>query len=134
MAEWRSLLPVFTKKNLALKTRGHQLSAYVRLVMLYGSETWAPTSPELQQLQYNNRSMIRRIYGFRASDDVFPTTLYWRLDIRKMSDVLCAGLLKWYCHVKRAFSCINSVTNLVFPGSRGRGGPRKSWSDCLKDD
>ena len=133
-AKFKSLLPVLTSKHLALKTRGHLFSTCVRPVMLYGSETWAPTSSDLQRLRRNDRSMIRWICGVRPSDDVSPTTLHKRLGIREVSEVLSTGRLRWYGHVKRASSCINSVTNLEVPGSRGRGRPRKAWSDCVKDD
>ena len=43
-------------------------------------------------------------------------------------------LLRWYGHVQRATSCINSITRLELPGTRDRGRPRKTLSACVKND
>ena len=40
----------------------------------------------------------------------------------------------WYGHVQRATSYIKSVTDLAIPGARGRGRPRNTWSECVKND
>ena len=42
--------------------------------------------------------------------------------------------LRWYGHVQRATSCINSVTRLGLPGTSDRGRPRKTWSACVRND
>ena len=42
--------------------------------------------------------------------------------------------LRWYGHVQRATSCINSITHLGLPGTRDRGRPRKTWSSCVRND
>ena len=42
--------------------------------------------------------------------------------------------LRWYGHVQRATSCINSITRLGLPGTRNRGRPRKTWSACVRND
>ena len=42
--------------------------------------------------------------------------------------------LRWYGHVARASSWTNSITSITIPGPRGRGRPRKSWSECVKAD
>ena len=44
------------------------------------------------------------------------------------------GMYRWYGHVQHSTSCINKVTGLVIPGDRGRGRPRKTWSECVRKD
>ena len=36
------------------------------------------------------------------------------------------------CHVACSADCIHSVTELVVPGSRGCGRPRKTWREYVK--
>jgi len=48
--------------------------------------------------------------------------------------VLRTRRLRWYGHVQRATSCINSITRLGLPGTRDRGRPRKTWSAGVRND
>ena len=48
--------------------------------------------------------------------------------------VLRTRRLRWYGHVQRATSCINSIMRLGLPGTRDRGRPRKTWSACVRND
>ena len=141
--KFNKLLPVLTTKHLSLKTRGRVFATCVRPVMLYGSETWAPTCADLQRLRRNDRSMIRWIAGVRPSDDVSSTTLHDRLGIREVSEVLRIGRLRWYGHVERAkvtttdsepVPWIHRVTKVPVHRTKGRGRPRKTWLSCVRED
>ena len=48
--KFRELLPI---------TRGQIYSTYIRTVLLYASECWAPNVNDLLKLQRNDRAMIR---------------------------------------------------------------------------
>jgi len=60
--------------------------------------------------------------------------LHRRLDVDEITAVLRTRRLRWYGHVQRATSCINSITRLGVPGAGGRGGPGRTWSACVGDD
>ena len=68
---------------------------------------------------------IQRWYIFR---------LHQKLDIKEITAVLCSGWLRWYGHVQLATSYIKSITDPTLPGPRGKGRPRKTWSECVKID
>ena len=55
-------------------------------------------------------------------------------DLDEITAVLRTRRLRWYGHVQRATSCINSITRLGLPGTRDRGRPRKTWSACVRND
>ena len=57
-----------------------------------------------------------------------------KLDIDEITAVLRTRRLRWYGHIQRATSCINSITRLGLPGTRDRGRPRKTWSACVRND
>ena len=54
--KFKKLLPILTSKHKSLTVRGKVFDACVRCALLHGSETWAPTAPDLQQLHRNDRS------------------------------------------------------------------------------
>ena len=131
--KFRKLLPILTSKHLPPKVRGKVYTACVRSVMLHGSETWGTNTSDMERLQRNDRCMVRWICG--TSDCDIPTAaLLRKLDIADIKAVLSSRRLRWSGHVQRATSCINSVTKLTIPSNRGRGRPRKTWHECVKND
>jgi len=102
--------------------------------MLHGSETWAPNASDLQRLRRNDRAMIRWICGAKLEDEISSAVLHQKLDLDEITAVLRTRRLRWYGHVQRATSCINSITQLGLPGTRDRGRPRKTWSACVRND
>ena len=117
---------------------GHRLGkvfgACVRSALLHGSETWAPTAPDLQSHCRNDRAMIGWICGVKPHEEVPMETLYTELGIQEVAVALRTKRLRWYGHVARASSWTNSITGIAIPGPRGRGRPGKSWSECVKAD
>ena len=128
------LLPLLTSRHLSLKIRGELYSACVRSAMLYGSETWAITKTSLQRLERNDGYMIRRICRVRPMQGTHTNELRDRMGIQEVSEVLRARRLRWFGHTQRATSCINTIIDMPIPGPRGRGGQKKTWSTCVKDD
>ena len=61
-------------------------------------------------------------------------SLLLKLCIKDITAVLPIGRLRWYGHVQCARSCIKSVTDLLLPGPRWEGRPRKTRSECVKTD
>ena len=78
--------------------------------------------------------MIRWICGVKPGNDVSSSTLYAKLGIEEIDLVLRTRRLRWYGHVSRATSCINTIRNLPIPGGRSCGGQRKTWAACVKND
>ncbi|KAI8496011.1 hypothetical protein Bbelb_264270 [Branchiostoma belcheri] len=132
--KFKKLLPILTSRHLSLKTRGKVFSSCVRSAMLHGSETWAPTAPELQRLRRNDRSMVRWICGVKPQDMTPSATLLAKLGLEDIKSVVQSRRLRWYGHVKRASGCINTIVDFKLPGNRGRGRPRKTWVECLQRD
>ena len=67
---WGKFKRILTSKHVSLKTRGKVFNACVCSALLHGSETWAPTAPDLQQHCRNDRSMVCWICGVRDDDEV----------------------------------------------------------------
>ena len=74
------------------------------------------------------------IYGANLEDKISSAVLHQKLDLDEITAVLRTRRLRWYGHVQRATSCIDSITRLGLPGTRDRGRPRKTWSACVRND
>ena len=83
--KFRKLLPILTSKHVSPLSRGKVFSACIRSAILHGSETWAPTAPDLQRLRRNDRAMIRWICGVKPHDEVPMETLYTKLGIQEVA-------------------------------------------------
>ena len=66
--------------------------ACVRSALLHGSETWAPTAPDVQRLRRNDRSMIK------SHDEISIDLLCARLGIQEVTAALRSKRLRWYGH------------------------------------
>ena len=131
--KFRKLLPILTSKHLSSLARGKVLSACIRCsALLHGSETWAPTAPDLQRLRRNDRTIICWIWGVKPHNDVPTETLYTKLGFQEIAVALRTRLLSWYGHVAHASSWKNSFTSIAISGLKGRGRTRKSRVSVLK--
>ena len=53
---------------------------------------------------------------------------------RSIESIRHYNRLRWHGHVERRDGWINKVMSHVVEGSRSRGRPKKTWSDCIQDD
>ena len=117
---------------MSLRTRGKVFNACVHSALLHGSETWAPTAPDLKRLRRNDRSMVRWICGVKNDDEVSSDSFCAMLGVQEVTAALRTRRLRWYGHVARSSSSINSITSMTIPSARRR--PKKTWSECVKTD
>lgn len=132
--KFRELLPILTCRTLSIKTRGHIYASCVRGVLLYASECWAIRNEERTRLLRNERAMARWICGVNTQDQVDITTLYSRLGIVHLDIILRRNRLRWYGHTCRSVAWIHKCQTLEVQGCRGRGRPRKTWMEVIKED
>ena len=132
--KFRRLHPILTSKHVSLRTGGKVFNACVRSALLHRSETWAPTAPDLQGFCRNDRSMVRWICGVRDDEEVSADTLCAMLGVQEVTAALRTRRLRWYGHVARSSSGINSITSMTIPSARRRGRPKNTWSKCVKTD
>jgi len=132
--EFRKLLPVLTTRHLSPKIRGKVYSACVRSAMLHGGGTFGPNGSSLRRLRRGDRAVVRWMCGAGGRVETSSGRLLLRLGIDDITSVLLGRRLGWFGHVQRSTSSIRSVTDLAIPGNIGRGRPRKTWSECVKND
>ena len=130
----RELLPILTSRALSYITRGQIYSTYIRTVLLYASECWAPNVNDLLKLQRNDRAMIRWTCNVRLKDHISSDSLLRKLGINNIQTLLRYNRLRWFGHVVRNDGCINSITEFEVVGQCGHGRPKKTWKDTINND
>ena len=63
------------------------------------------------------------ICGVRDDDEVSADTLCAMLGVQEMTAALRTRRLRWFGHVARSSSCINSITSMTIHSARKRGRP-----------
>ena len=116
--KFKRLLPILTSKHVSLRTHGKVFNACVHSTLLHGSETWAPTAPDLQRLGRNDRSMVHWICEVRDDDEVSADTLCAMFGVQEVTAALRTRRLRWFGHVARSSSCINSITSMMITSAR----------------
>ena len=132
--KFRELLPLVTSRAVSPSSRGYIYSTYIRKVLTYASESWAPTVADIQKLQRNDRAMIRWICGVRLEDKISSESLLLKLEIVDLQTLIRYNRLQWFGHVQRSEGPIKDITELEVAGQRRRGRPNKTWSDTIRDD
>ena len=104
--------------------------------MIYGSETWALRVEDTQKLMRAEASMVRRMCGVSIKKHLSNEELRGRLGIDCVSDAVRCGRLRWFGHVERKGDewVRKWMKHLNVEGNVGRGRPRKTWLECVKDD
>ena len=80
--------------------------------------------------------MVRWICRVRDDDKVIAdtTTLSALLGVQEVTAVPSTLRLRGYAHITRSSSSTNSITSMQVPSAKGRGRPKKTWSECIKAD
>lgn len=104
-----------------IKTKGKVYKTDVRLVLLYGSETWAIRKIQQQKLHTTEMRMLRWSGGVI-------------LKVAPIADILNESRLRWYGHVVRrpddhVVKCISITVH-----ERGRGRPKTTWMTNVRRD
>ena len=127
-------VPLLTARALPLKVRGRLLSSNVRSSMLHATETWPMSSEARHKLCRNDRAMIRWICGVKPLDEPDMEVLHKKLGLEDLATLIRRRRLRWFGHVERSSGEINRVRSMSIDGRRGLGRPRKTWSECVKED
>ena len=121
-------------RHLLSKVCGKVYTACIHRAMHHSRKTWGLNASELQVLHCNDCFLIHWICCTKDWDEIPKASLLQKLGIGDLPAVLRSWQLRWSGYVQCATSFISSVTDLVIPGTRGGGRPRKTWCKCGKND
>ena len=132
----REIAGLLCNRRIPLRNRSSIYEAFVKSVVLYGSETWPLTQHKERSLVSCDRRMLRYMAGVRLQEHVPSSTVAERCGLRQNSDVLRTRRLRWYGHVKRREDgdVLLTKRDWTVDGRSPRGRPRRSLIGNVKED
>src|SRR2546425_10363725 len=90
----------------------------------------------MQRLVRTENSMVRWMSGVTLKDRRKSEDLRRGLGIESVDRVVSRGRLRWFGHVecKEADDWVSKCRHLEVGGGVRKGGSRKTWMQCVKDD
>jgi hypothetical protein len=134
--KFRELSPILTARRASSRLKGKVYKACVQSVLVYGSETWAMKTEDVQRLERAERMMMRWMCGVSLREKVRSEELLHRLGVDGVTDVVRRGRLRWFGHVERKSEddWVSACRELVVDGVKGRGRGKKTWMECIRED
>jgi sorting nexin-29 len=136
-----SLKHLLTSKSLSRGTKVKLYKTLIRVIALYGSETWNSTQADEEALGVFERRILRTIYGpiregmeYRSRHNEELYQLYQDADI---VTVLRTNRLRWAGHVFRRppdAPVLKVTVSEFMDGKRSRGRPKNTWIGCVEKD
>jgi len=135
--KFRELSGVLCNKRLPLWMKGVLYRSCVRTVLTYGSETWPLKKENEDALVRTERRMIRMMCGVTLKDREESEVLSKKVGlVDDIVTVVRKSRLRWFGHVKRRGEeqGIKRAFMHVVDGAVGRGRPRKTWYEVVRND
>ena len=134
--KFRDLRMLLTARGASLRVKGKIYRACVQRVLVYGSETWPMKAVDMRRLVRTENSMVRWMSGVTLKDRRKSEELRRGLGIESVDSVVSRGMLRWFGHVERkeADDWVSKCRHLEVGGGVRKGGSRKTWMKCVKDD
>ena len=104
--------------------------------MLYGMETVAVTEKQVGKMEVAELKMVRWTLRVTRKDKIRNEYVRGTAKIAKLGNKLREARLRWYGHVKRREEGYvgKRMMEMVVPGRRKRGRPRRKWMHLAKED
>ena len=109
----------------------------VRVVMLYGSETWCLRENEIAILRRTERAMVRAKCGAKLMEKKRTEDLMEMLGLKEtVVQMAKANGVRWYSHVLRRNDghVLRKVLEFEVKGGRKRGRPKKTWKTQVEKE
>ena len=124
--------------RIALRTKVRLYGTYIVPVLLYGSETWAPTKNEERRINAFGWKCLRRICGVRWSDFIPNVEIQRRTGAPPLSAIIQRRRLSLLGHIMRMpeHSDVRDllIARVPVEWRCPRGRPKSSWMRTVQAD
>ena len=135
--KFRECGELFNSKRFSLKMKGMVFWIYVRLAMLYGSETWCLRENEMAILRRTERAMVRAMCGAKVMEKKRTEDLMEMLGLKEtVVQMAKANGVRWYGHVLRRDDgqFLRKALGFELKGKRKRGRQKKTWKTQVEKE
>ena len=125
---------ILTSKEISLPLRLRMIKCYIYPIVLYGSETWTLLKESVKRIEAFEMWIYRRVARISWKDKVKNTDVLERLGVkRELLQTLQTSKLTYFGHIARHDCLPRTVLTGIHEGKRGRGRPRRTWTNDVKD-
>ena len=108
---------------------------HIKPTVPYGAECWAVRKKDENRLHVTEMRMLRWIRGKTRKEHDRNQVTQGIPKNTKLSTFLRKKLLNWYGHIRRRRrQPLKKMMEMVEPGKRRRGRPRRRWTDNNRED
>ena len=117
-----------------MSTKLQLLKTFVWSTLLYGSETWAISKPQMHRLEAFEMYAFRKIGKISWKQKMTNEDVLKTLNLkRELGQCIKTRKIQYFGHLMRHENILNQLHNGIVEGSRGRGRPRTQWTDNIRD-
>ena len=98
---WRKVSGVICDRRLPARVKGKVYSSVVRPAMVYGLETVAVTTKQVEEMEVAEMKMLRFALGVRGKDKIRNEYIKGIVEVEQLRMKMKEGRLRWYGHVMR---------------------------------
>ena len=135
--KWKQATGVLCDRRMPVRLKGKVYRTVVRPVVLYGSECWPIKKTQVLRLMVAEMRMIRWMCGYTRMDRIRNEVIRDLVKVAPIEGKMRETRLRWFGHVKRRSvdAPVRSCERINTPvGKRGRGRPKKSLDEVIRDD
>ena len=125
---------ILLSKDISLKLRLKIINLYIYPIVLYGDETWTIYTDTINRIEAFEMWIFRKLARVSYKDRITNVEVLRRLGVkRELMSKIKKDKLTYFGHVIRHESIQKTVLTGKAEGRRGRGRPRRKWTDDIKD-
>ncbi len=128
---------VFQNKMIQKEVKKQVYTTMILPILLYGSETWAPTMKDIQKLEVFHTRSLRSITGHSRLEGIPNRNIRKEAGQNTVEVMLRKNRLRWLGHVGRMTEQRTPREILdvrLTDGKRNRGGFKQRWQDKVQED
>ncbi|VDO84206.1 unnamed protein product [Schistosoma curassoni] len=127
-AAYLQLRNIWNSKQLSTNTKVKIFNTKVKIVLLYGAETWRTTKVIIQKIQVFINSCLRKILRIRWPETISNNLLWERTNQIRAEEEIRKKCWKWIGHtLRKAPNCVTRQALTWTPeGRRQRGRPKNT--------
>ena len=116
-----------------MRLKAQVYKTMVRLVILYGAETWVVKEEHVKKLEVAEMKCLRAIRGVTTRERMRNEDIS---QVAELREKIRESRLRWYGHMKRKEEdeLVRWSAERRETRTRKRGQLRKRWMDCVRDD
>ena len=128
---------IWNNRNIYTSTKIRIYKSAVVTILTYGSETWNTTQKQMKRIEVFHQRCLRRILKIKWFHRVRNADVLNQAQITSAETLISAMRLRWFGHVVRMPG--DRLPKFLVDwkpnhGKRSRGRPRKSWTNCVRED